>query len=100
MTAGLDLSVVVPLYNEEESLPELVDQLLNALRPIGERFELVLVNDGSTDNTASVLESISEQVPELVGVLLRKNYGQTAAMAAGFDVAQGQVIVSLSLIHI
>ena len=99
MTAGLDLSVVVPLYNEEESLPELVDQLLKALRPIGERFELVLVNDGSTDNTASVLESISEQVPELVGVLLRKNYGQTAAMAAGFDVAQGQVIV-LSLIHI
>ena len=97
MTAGLDLSVVVPLYNEEESLPELVDQLLKALRPIGERFELVLVNDGSTDNTASVLESISEQVPELVGVLLRKNYGQTAAMAAGFDVAQGQV---LSLIHI
>ena len=95
MTAGLDLSVVVPLYNEEESLPELVDQLLKALRPIGERFELVLVNDGSTDNTASVLESISEQVPELVGVLLRKNYGQTAAMAAGFDVAQGQVIVSL-----
>ena len=97
MTAGLDLSVVVPLYNEEESLPELVDQLLKALRPIGERFELVLVNDGSTDNTASVLENISEQVPELVGVLLRKNYGQTAAMAAGFDVAQGQV---LSLIHI
>ena len=95
MTAGLDLSVVVPLYNEEESLPELVDQLLKALRPIGERFELVLVNDGSTDNTASVLERISEQVPELVGVLLRKNYGQTAAMAAGFDVAQGQVIVSL-----
>ena len=49
MTAGLDLSVVVPLYNEEESLPELVEQLLTALRPTGERFELVLVNDGSTD---------------------------------------------------
>ena len=77
------------------SLPELVEQLLKALRPIGERFELVLVNDGSTDATASVLERISAEVPELVGVLLRKNYGQTAAMAAGFDVAQGKVIVSL-----
>ena len=95
MTAGLDLSVVVPLYNEEESLPELVEQLLNALRPTGERFELVLVNDGSTDDTASALESLSAQIPELVGVLLRKNYGQTAAMAAGFDVAEGRVIVSL-----
>ena len=93
--SSLDLSVVVPIYNEEESLPELVEQLLKALRPTGERFELVLVNDGSADNTAAVLEQISEEVPELVGVILRKNYGQTAAMAAGFDVARGAVIVSL-----
>jgi len=95
MTLPLDLSVVVPLYNEEESLPELVNQLLNALRDSGERFELVLVNDGSSDGTAQVLEELSEKVPELVGVLLRKNYGQTAAMSAGFDVAQGEIIVSL-----
>ncbi|WP_392350349.1 glycosyltransferase family 2 protein [Parasynechococcus sp.] len=95
MSAPLDLSVVVPLYNEEESLPHLVEQLLAALRPTGERFELVLVNDGSSDRTGAVLEELCETVPELVGVLLRKNYGQTAAMAAGFDVAQGEVIVSL-----
>ncbi len=95
MSTPLDLSVVVPLYNEEESLPHLVEQLLNALRPSGERFELVLVNDGSSDRTAEVLEQLSHEVPELVAVLLRKNYGQTAAMAAGFDVAQGDVIVSL-----
>jgi glycosyltransferase involved in cell wall biosynthesis len=87
--------VVVPLYNEEESLPHLVEQLLAALRPSGERFELVLVNDGSSDRTAEGLERLSRDIPELVGVLLRKNYGQTAAMAAGFDVAQGEVIVSL-----
>jgi glycosyltransferase involved in cell wall biosynthesis len=87
--------VVVPLYNEEESLPHLVEQLLAALRPSGERFELVLVNDGSSDRTAEVLERLSQDIPELVGVLLRKNYGQTAAMVAGFDVAQGEVIVSL-----
>ena len=95
MSAPLDLSVVVPLYNEEESLPHLVEQLLAALRPSVERFELVLVNDGSSDRTAEVLERLSQDIPELVGVLLRKNYGQTAAMAAGFDVAQGEVIVSL-----
>ena len=95
MSAPLDLSVVVPLYNEEESLPHLVEQLLAALRPSGERFELVLVNDGSSDRTAEVLERLSQDIPELVGVVLRKNYGQTAAMAAGFDVAQGEVIVSL-----
>jgi glycosyltransferase involved in cell wall biosynthesis len=95
MSAPLDLSVVVPLYNEEESLPQLVEQLLSALRTSGERFELVLVNDGSSDHTAEVLERLSREIPELVGVLLRKNYGQTAAMAAGFDVSQGEVIVSL-----
>ena len=95
MSTPLDLSVVVPLSNEEESLPYLVEQLTDALRPSGERFELVLVNDGSSDRTAEVLEQLSHKVPELVAVLLRKNYGQTAAMAAGFDVAQGDVIVSL-----
>ena len=95
MSAPLNLSVVVPLYNEEESLPHLVDQLLSALRPAGETFELVLVDDGSSDRTAEVLAQVSKEVPEVVAVLLRKNYGQTAAMAAGFDVAGGEIIVSL-----
>ena len=95
MSAPLNLSVVVPLYNEEESLPHLVNQLISALRPAGETFELVLVDDGSSDRTAEVLAQVSSNVPEVVAVLLRKNYGQTAAMAAGFDVAGGEVIVSL-----
>ncbi len=95
MNSNIDLSIVVPLYNEEESLSQLVEQLLSALRPTGERFELVLVNDGSIDKTAEVLTSLSQEVPELVCVLLRKNYGQTAAMAAGFDQAQGEIVVSL-----
>ena len=95
MSAPLNLSVVVPLYNEEESLPHLVEQLLSALRTTDEAFELVLVDDGSSDRTAKVLAKLSAEVPEVVAVLLRKNYGQTAAMAAGFDVAGGEVIVSL-----
>ena len=95
MTLSLELSVVVPIYNEQDSLPDLVDQLLEALTPTGKNFELVLVNDGSTDKSAEVLTDLHRRTPQLVCVLLRKNYGQTAAMAAGFDVAQGEIIVSL-----
>ena len=89
------LSVVVPLYNEEGSLPHLIEQLLTALRPLGRSFEIVLVDDGSRDGTAAVLQDHLERVPELVAVLLRRNYGQTAAMAAGFDASRGAVIVTL-----
>lgn len=89
------LSVVVPLYNEEGSLPHLIEQLLAALRPLGRNFELVLVDDGSRDGTAAVLQDHVERIPELVAVLLRRNYGQTAAMAAGFDASRGEVIITL-----
>jgi glycosyltransferase involved in cell wall biosynthesis len=90
-----DLSVVVPLYNEEASLPHLIEQLLAVLRPLPERCEIVLVDDGSRDGTPALLRDQAERVPELVAVLLRRNYGQTAAMAAGFDVSRGAVIVTL-----
>jgi len=90
-----DLSIVVPLFNEEESLPLLVEKLLLALRPLGRSFELVLVDDGSSDRTAEVLRQQTAGAPELVAVLLRRNYGQTAAMAAGFDASRGRLIVTL-----
>jgi len=90
-----ELSIVVPLYNEAESLPPLVEQLLAALRPLGRSFELVLVDDGSSDGTASVLRQLAAQTPELVAVLLRRNYGQTPAMSAGFDASRGELIVTL-----
>jgi glycosyltransferase involved in cell wall biosynthesis len=90
-----ELSVVVPLYDEEESLPQLVDQLLAAMRVLDLSFELVLVDDGSKDGTANVLSALAATVPELVAVLLRRNYGQSAAMAAGFDASSGAVIVTL-----
>ncbi len=95
MKSNVSLSIVVPIYNEEESLPFLVNQLLDVLKPMEETFELVLVNDGSSDESADVMRSLSLEVPELVGVLLRKNYGQTAAMAAGFDISCGDVVVTL-----
>ena len=95
MNSKIALSIVVPIYNEEESLPFLVRQLLEVLQHMEETFELVLVNDGSSDNSAEVIRKLSFEIPELVGVLLRKNYGQTAAMAAGFDMAAGEIVVTL-----
>ena len=95
MNSNVALSIVVPIYNEEESLPFLVNQLLEVLQPMEETFELVLVNDGSSDNSAEVIRKLSLDIPELVGVLLRKNYGQTAAMAAGFDISSGEIVVTL-----
>jgi len=95
MNSNVSLSIVVPIYNEEESLPFLVNQLLEVLQPMEETFELVLVNDGSSDNSAKVIRKLSFEIPELVGVLLRKNYGQTAAMAAGFDISSGEIVVTL-----
>ena len=95
MNSNVALSIVVPIYNEEESLPFLVNQLLEVLQPMEETFELVLVNDGSSDNSAEVIRKLSFEIPELVGVLLRKNYGQTAAMAAGFDISSGEIVVTL-----
>ena len=89
------LSVVVPLYNEEGSLHQLVEKLLAALRPLGLSFELVLVDDWSRDATPQILGQLASQVPELVAVLLRRNYGQTAAMAAGFDGSRAPIIVTL-----
>ncbi len=95
MNSNVALSIVVPIYNEEESLPFLVNQLLEVLKPMEETFELVLVNDGSSDDSAEVIRKLSFEIPELVGVLLRKNYGQTAAMAAGFDISSGDIVVTL-----
>ena len=95
MNSNISLSIVIPIYNEDESLRFLVNQLLDVLRPMNESFELVLVNDGSSDNSEEVMRKLSLEVPELVAVLLRKNYGQTAAMAAGFDISRGEIVVTL-----
>jgi len=91
----MQLSVVVPLFNEQESLAPLVERIFSHLRPLGLSFELVLVDDGSRDRTPELLGQLAASVPELVAVRLRRNYGQTAAMAAGFDASCGEVIVTL-----
>ncbi len=89
----MDLSVIVPVYNEEESLPKLLAELHAALDGIGLDFELVLVDDGSKDRSFEVLTALAKDDPNLVGIRLRRNFGQTAALQAGLDHASGRDIV-------
>jgi glycosyltransferase involved in cell wall biosynthesis len=91
----LDLSVVIPVYNEEESVTHLVEELHAALDPTGLRFELVLVDDGSTDRTWPSMLALSDKDPSLHLVQFRRNFGQTAAMQAGLDAARGRRIVTM-----
>ena len=90
-----DLSIIAPLYNEAENVPLLVEWLVGAVTVYGGTAEVILVDDGSTDETWDRIETAAAANPLIHGVRLRKNAGQTAAMMAGFDHAQGRIIVSL-----
>lgn len=89
------LSIVVPLYNEEESIDLLVERITAALEPQGIAYELILVDDGSTDNTWPAIVRLKSQFPHLRGIKFRRNFGQTSAMAAGFEYSRGDVIVTM-----
>lgn len=89
------LSVVVPIYNEAESIPLLLDAIANAIKDHPISYEMVCVDDGSTDGSADILKQAAQHRSDLRVVLLRRNYGQTPAMAAGFQYARGEVIVTL-----
>ena len=89
------LSLVIPVYDEEENLHPLHAAIREALDPLGLHYEVVLVDDGSTDNTLAIAREVQSQDPRWVIVALRRNFGQTAALSAGFDHARGEVIVTL-----
>lgn len=89
------LSIVIPLHNEARTLRELYDRVCTTLDADGRPWELVLVNDGSTDETPQILDELYERDARVVVVHLRRNYGQTPALAAGFDHVRGEVIVAL-----
>jgi glycosyltransferase involved in cell wall biosynthesis len=89
------LSITVPVYNEEESLPELYRRLLEALTAIGKPWEVILVNDGSRDKSAEVLDKLAAADERVKVVHFRRNSGQTAAMMAGIDYARGDVIIPM-----
>lgn len=91
----MTLSVVIPVYNEEENVRLLYERLKEALDPLKKEYEILFVDDGSTDKTLAVLEDIQENDNSLIVLSLRRNFGQTAAFAAGFDFARGDVVVTM-----
>ena len=88
-------SIVVPLHNEHENITDLYDRLKAVMESNGESFELVLVDDGSTDNTFNLLREIAAVDSRITVVKLRRNFGQTAGLAAGFDHARGEYIIAM-----
>jgi len=90
-----EISIVVPVYNEEPNLQLLIESILDAMRPMGRPFELVLVDDGSTDGSQEALRSMKTDTPELRAVFLRRNFGQSAAITAGFDYARGEIVITM-----
>jgi glycosyltransferase involved in cell wall biosynthesis len=91
----IDISIVVPLYNEEQSVRPLYDAISSAVASLEQESEIIFVDDGSSDNTFKVAAQIGETDKRLRVVKFRRNYGQTPAMAAGIDLARGRVIVTM-----
>ncbi len=95
LPASLDLTIVVPVYDEEESIGPLFDKLFPILDALKCTYEVLVVNDGSRDSSIHVLRESAQRRPELRVIEFRRNYGQTAALMAGFDNARGDVIITL-----
>jgi len=92
----VDLSIIVPVYNEEENIPLLYEAIVNVTKTMGKRWEVLFVNDGSQDHSLVRLKKFATQDPQHVRVIsLRRNFGQTAAISAGIDHSQGEIVVML-----
>lgn len=89
------ISLIIPAKNEEKNLPLLIERAFSVMRGLGKSFEVIVVNDGSTDGSLHVLRALAASHPELRVIDLARNYGQTAAMMAGFDHSRGEIIVPL-----
>lgn len=91
----MNISVVVPLYNEEESLPELHAWIKRVMDANGFSYEIIFVNDGSTDHSWQVIEELSKKNPEVKGIKFRRNYGKSPALYCGFKRATGDVVITM-----
>jgi len=91
----MDISVVVPLYNEEESLPELTFRIKKVMDENSFSYEILLVDDGSTDNSWDVVEKLQLENQNIKGIKFRRNYGKSAALHCGFDAALGDVVITM-----
>lgn len=91
----IDISVVIPVFNEEESVGPLCEKLNSSISKLGKTYEIVLIDDGSTDNTWPLLKQAAGKYPGFHLIRLRRNFGQTAAMSAGFKESKGDIIITL-----
>lgn len=91
----MNLSVVVPLFNEEKNVEILCRELVDVLSTLNQKFEIIFIDDGSTDQSFDILTRLQKNDPRIIVIRFRKNFGQTAALSAGFDNARGHVIVTL-----
>jgi glycosyltransferase involved in cell wall biosynthesis len=91
----MDISVVIPLYNEEESLPELAFWIKKVMVSSGFSYEIIFVDDGSRDNSWEVIEKLVSENPAVKGIRFRRNYGKSAGLNVGFDAAKGKVIITM-----
>ncbi len=91
----MDLSIVIPLYNEEESLPELEAWIRRVVAREQYQYEIILVDDGSTDSSWSVVEKLAQENPHVKGIKFRRNYGKSAALNTGFAAADGAVVITM-----
>lgn len=91
----MEISVIIPLYNEEESLPELYNWIARVMKDNGYSYEVIFVNDGSTDNSWKVIEELSRKADEVKGIKFRRNYGKSPALYCGFKEAKGNVVITM-----
>lgn len=91
----MDLSIVIPLYNEEESLPELEAWIRRVVAREQYQYEIIMVDDGSNDGSWSVVEKLAQENPHIKGIKFRRNYGKSAALNTGFAAAQGTVVITM-----
>lgn len=91
----MDISIVIPLYNEEESLPELLAWIDRVVKDFGKSFEVIMVDDGSNDGSWEVIKNLASQYPEIVGIRFQRNNGKSAALQVGFQEAQGEVVITM-----
>src|SRR6266571_3105987 len=88
-------SVVIPLFNEQDNVRPLYSRVIQAMREVSDNYEIVFVDDGSRDQTLKMLSEICEEDARVIVIRLRKNFGQTPALKAGFDAARGEVIIAM-----
>ena len=95
MIQNMDISVIIPLYNEAESLPELTAWIERVMKENGYTYEVIFINDGSTDNSWEVIEQLKEKNDNIHGIKFRRNYGKSPALYCGFERAKGDVVITM-----